>query len=76
MVVLACFTLIPAPNVFAVDPPPNGGYPGDNTAEGTNALQNVTAGPDSTPGPNSRGTNLNSGRKRPGPIQILFKDNL
>ena len=48
MVVLACFTLIPAPNAVAVDPPPDGGYPGGNTAEGDNALLKLTTGHDNT----------------------------
>lgn len=30
--ILACFALSPAPNAFGVDPPPDGGYDGDNTA--------------------------------------------
>jgi hypothetical protein len=34
--VLACFAL--SPQARAVDPPPDGGYPGFNTAEGQNAL--------------------------------------
>ena len=41
-VVLACFGFLPAAQ--AVVPPPDGGYPGFNTAEGTNALQNLTTG--------------------------------
>jgi hypothetical protein len=32
------------PNAHAVSPPPDGGYPGLNTAEGTNALKNLTTG--------------------------------
>jgi uncharacterized coiled-coil protein SlyX len=32
------------PNAQAVNPPPDGGYPGFNTAEGTNALNNLTSG--------------------------------
>ena len=44
--VLACFGLSPA--VRAVTPPPDGGYPGRNTAEGTQALQNLTTGLDNT----------------------------
>jgi len=31
-------------NSFAVDPPPDGGYPGGNTAEGAEALLNLTTG--------------------------------
>src|SRR4030095_16173137 len=33
-----------APNGFGVVPPPDGGYPGFTTAEGTNALKNLTTG--------------------------------
>ena len=39
---LACFWLSPA--VQAVSPPPDGGYPGGNTAEGTNALFSLSTG--------------------------------
>jgi hypothetical protein len=38
----ACFSLWRAPNVFGVVPPPDGGYPNFTTAEGTNALKNLT----------------------------------
>jgi hypothetical protein len=41
-VVFACFEL--SPEVQAVVPPPDGGYPGGNTAEGTKALFNLTTG--------------------------------
>ena len=37
--VLACFAL--SPRVQAVVPAPDGGYPGNNTAEGDNALFNL-----------------------------------
>ena len=33
-----------APNAYAVVPPPDGGYPGGNTAEGRNALFSLTTG--------------------------------
>jgi hypothetical protein len=33
-----------AQNTQAVSPPPDGGYPGFTTAEGTNALQSLTTG--------------------------------
>ena len=36
------FTFALSPMARAVDPPPDGGYPGLNTAEGDGALQNVT----------------------------------
>jgi len=39
---LACFALVQ--NAQAVVPAPDGGYPGFTTAEGTKALQNLTAG--------------------------------
>jgi hypothetical protein len=39
---LMCFGLLP--KAQAVSPPPDGGYPGLNTAEGTNALKNLTTG--------------------------------
>ena len=33
-----------APTIQAVVPPPDGGYPGGNTAEGQNALLSLTSG--------------------------------
>jgi hypothetical protein len=42
----ACFTL--SPTARAVDPPPDGGYPNQNTAEGDNALFNLDTGTDNT----------------------------
>jgi hypothetical protein len=39
---LGCFALLPAAR--AVDPPPDGGYPGANTAEGTKSLFSLTSG--------------------------------
>ena len=44
-VALCCFALSPAPNAFGVSPAPDGGYPGANTAEGTNALNRLTTTP-------------------------------
>jgi len=44
--VLVCFALSPA--VRAVDPPPDGGYPNQNTAEGDDALFSLTTGTDNT----------------------------
>jgi len=43
---LACFALLPAAQ--AVVPAPDGGYPGFNTAEGTDALFNLTTGSENT----------------------------
>src|SRR5436190_11614602 len=42
LVVLACFELLP--RAEAVMPAPDGGYPGGNTAEGQNALFNLSSG--------------------------------
>ena len=39
---LVCFSLFP--KAHGVVPPPDGGYPGFTTAEGTNALQSLTTG--------------------------------
>ncbi|HEV8418299.1 MAG TPA: hypothetical protein VGQ43_06090, partial [Candidatus Udaeobacter sp.] len=39
---LVCFALVQ--NVQAVNPPPDGGYPGENTAEGTHALFSLAGG--------------------------------
>ena len=43
---LGCFALMPAAQ--AVSPPPDGGYPGENTAEGTSALLHLNSGTDNT----------------------------
>src|SRR5881396_2285415 len=39
---LVCFALVE--NMQAVNPPPDGGYPGGNTAEGDSALAGLTSG--------------------------------
>jgi Chaperone of endosialidase len=41
-VMVLCFGLLPPAK--AVTPPPDGGYPGNNTAEGTSALFSLTSG--------------------------------
>jgi hypothetical protein len=41
-IALVCFGLLPKGH--GVLPPPDGGYPGFNTAEGTKALQSLTTG--------------------------------
>jgi hypothetical protein len=46
LLTLACFGLSPAAR--AVSPPPDGGYPGENTAEGNSALFSLTTGHDNT----------------------------
>jgi Chaperone of endosialidase len=45
---LACFGLAPSTHAVLPPPPPDGGYPGNNTAEGTNALFNLTTGHNNT----------------------------
>src|SRR6478609_2184605 len=46
MLALVCFCLLPAGR--AVTPAPDGGYPNGNTAEGDNALLNLTTGTEIT----------------------------
>jgi hypothetical protein len=41
---LALFCLLSGPKAQAVFPPPDGGYPSFNTAEGQNALLNLSIG--------------------------------
>jgi hypothetical protein len=43
-IALACSAFSPTPNAFGVVPAPDGGYPGNNTAEGANALFSLTSG--------------------------------
>src|SRR5206468_2885158 len=43
---LSCFAL--SAKILAVVPAPDGGYPGNNTAEGTNAVFSLTSGIDNT----------------------------
>src|SRR6266540_6302801 len=45
-VVVACLVL--SPTARAVDPPPDGGYPNANTAEGEDALLSLTSGANNT----------------------------
>src|ERR1700680_4723762 len=48
LIALCCFALSPVPKAFGVSPPPAGGYAGNNTAEGTNALFSLTSGINNT----------------------------
>ena len=48
LLLLACFIMRSTPNAFGVVPPPDGGYPGFNTAEGQSALLNLTTGAGNT----------------------------
>jgi hypothetical protein len=48
LLALAWSAVSPAPNAFGVVPPPDGGYPNFTTAEGTNALRNLTTGAGNT----------------------------
>jgi hypothetical protein len=45
-VALVCFGVLP--NAQAVSPPPDGDYPGRNTAQGQNALLSLTTGKENT----------------------------
>ena len=42
--ILACFAVLPGAQALLPPPPPDGGYPQGNTAEGDNALYNLTSG--------------------------------
>jgi hypothetical protein len=44
MFILACFAVLPGAQALLPPPPPDGGYPSGNTAEGDNALYNLTSG--------------------------------
>ena len=44
LVAVACFGVLPMAQALLPPPPPDGGYPNGNTAEGTNALFNITSG--------------------------------
>src|SRR6266487_2920825 len=46
--VLVCLALLTAPTAFGVSPAPDGGYAGNNTAEGTSALFSLTSGIDNS----------------------------
>ena len=46
--VLALLLCVPLPVARAVSPAPDGGYPNNNTAEGTSALSSLTSGADDT----------------------------
>jgi hypothetical protein len=48
MFALGCFAVSSSPKAFAVTPVPDGGYPGNNTAEGTSALFTLTTGVSNT----------------------------
>jgi hypothetical protein len=46
--ILTCFALSSTPKAFGVNPPPDGGYPNFNTAEGDSALLNLSSGTNNT----------------------------
>jgi hypothetical protein len=48
LIALTCFGLAPSAQALLLPRPPDGGYPGNNTAEGTNALFNLTTGANNT----------------------------
>ncbi|PYK69505.1 MAG: hypothetical protein DME45_01870 [Verrucomicrobia bacterium] len=43
-----CFSVFTGPEAFGVNPAPDGGYPGGNTAEGTDALLSLSSGTNNT----------------------------
>jgi hypothetical protein len=69
---LACFTGF-APKALGVMPPPDGGYPGKNTAEGQDALFSLTQGNANTAtGFNALKANTNGDRNTAGGAFALF----
>src|SRR5436190_12449408 len=48
LIMLSLVSFAPAPVARAVTPAPDGGYPGNNTAEGDNALFSLTSGVSNT----------------------------
>jgi trimeric autotransporter adhesin len=70
---LVCFALVQ--NVQAVSPPPDGGYPGGNTAEGTNALFSRTTGIWNTAlGSQALFNDINGGQNTGTGFQALFSN--
>ena len=61
--IIVSFVFIPLPTSVAVNPPPDGGYPNGNTAEGDNALLNLTSGSQNTAlGAAALGSNTTGGQ--------------
>jgi hypothetical protein len=65
-VALACFALLPVPKAFGVSPAPDGGYPGQNTAEGEDALFDLTTGTDNSATGYHALYNISSGSRNTG----------
>ena len=65
----ACLALLPV--AHAVTPAPDGGYPGNNTAEGTDALFTLTTGPIIRPSVHRAATTIPSATttQQPGPTR-------
>jgi uncharacterized coiled-coil protein SlyX len=57
---IGCLALLAVSKASAVSPPPDGGYPGGNTAEGTDALLRLISGTNNTAiGANALASNVN-----------------
>ena len=48
LIAVACFGFLPMAHALLPPPQPDGGYPNSNTAEGTDALFNLTSGSHNT----------------------------
>jgi hypothetical protein len=73
---LACFGLAQSTHAVLPPPPPDGGYPGNNTAEGTNALFNLTTGANNTAtGFEALDNNTTGGNNTATGIVALFSNN-
>jgi hypothetical protein len=74
VLLLVCIGLLP--KVQAVSPPPDGGYPGGNTAEGTNALFSLTSGQNNTAvGDSALSNNTNGSSNTATGYQALLHSN-
>ena len=76
VIVLLSFGLLPTAQAILPPPLPDGGYPGGNTAEGTEALFNLTSGIDNTAvGFRTLNINTKSSRDTAVGSLALFTDN-
>ena len=72
LILFATFLLTSA--AFAVDPPPDEGYPNQNTAEGADALFSLTTGgADRTMGVDAHDSNTTGSDNAPATLTLIWK---